>query len=216
MVHTHILKMNVANSAKGLKIEDALRSFVRNTKNKYNLSTKTGATNFYNDFIRYADISIEHLRTFNLNNAKHFANAIINKKADLENDGWKFNCIKTTSRDILLRELDELRKAGVNVDGHKVNARNYKNIDYNSLTRELVIYNVDEPNNPETTIAYPFYGARGKHDGYGGDHQEHVYAGHWAMQTGLDYYNARGILLENYLKKTDDELKAREILDDAI
>lgn len=216
MIHTHVLKMNVDNFAIGLKIEDALRSFVRNNKNKYNLSTKTGAINFYNDFIRYSNTSLEHLRKFNLNSSKSLANAIINKKADLENDGWKFNCIKETTREALLNELDKLRKIGINVDGHKVNTADYKNIDYNSLTRELVIYNVDEPNNPETTIAYPYKGARGKRDGWGGDHQEHVYAGQWSMQTGIAYWNARGILLEHYLKKTDAELSAREILEDAI
>lgn len=216
MIHTHILKMNVANSAIGLKIEDSLRSFVRTSKNKYNIASKTGAINFYNDFIRYSNISIDNLRNFNLNSSKSLANAIINKKADLENEGWKFNCIKETSREVLLNELDKLRKAGVNVDGHKVNTADYKNIDYNSLTRELVIYNVDDPNNPETTIAYPFKGARGKHDGWGGDHQEHVYAGQWSMQTGCIYWNARGILLENYLKKTCDELKDREIIEAVI
>lgn len=216
MTHTHILKMNVNNFSVGLKIEDALRSFVRTSKNKYNITTKTGAINFYNDFIRYSNISIENLRNFNLNSSNTLANAIINKKNDLENEGWKFNCIKETSKDVLLKQLEELRKAGVNVDGHSVNINDYKNIDYSSLTRELVIYNVDEPNNPETTIAYPYFGARGGDNNSHSDHQEHVYAGHWAIQTGLNYYNARGILLEHYLVKTGEELKDREILEDAI
>ena len=38
----------------------------------------------------------------------------------------------------------------------------------------------------------------------------------WKYMTGLKYFDARPILLSNYLKKSDAELQKREITDDII
>ena len=212
---THILKMNANNFVIGIKIEDSLRSFVRTSKKMYSFYNKTDLTNFFNDFVRYSAITINSLKEFNLVNEIALANIILDKKEVLEKEGWKFNCIKKTHTDLFKEELEKWIKQGKPIIGHTIKREDYKNIDYSDLKRELVIYNVDDPENPETTFSYPYYGARGGKslNGKGhNDHQEHLCAGDWAINTGLNYYNARGILLENYLKKTGIELKNDNII----
>lgn len=209
---TMLFKMNAKNAQKAVKLQDNLRAFVKHAKSEYSLTNKSDLEKMFKDFIKYAKVDISTLKEFNITSGLDIANILIKNRENLEKDGWEFDKIKSFNETELEKQYKKWKNSSDYVEGHKLNKKEAKELDEDELTRILVIYDANDPGNEETTIEYDFTGKRGKDT----DHQVNMLKVDWKYMTGLKYFDARPILLSNYLKKSDAELQKREIIDDII
>lgn len=209
---TSLFKMTKENAQKALNLQDKLRDFVKHSKSEYSLTSKTDLEKMFRDFIRYAHVDIATLKEFNITSGLDLANLLIENKEGLEKDGWVFTKIKSFNETELEKQYKKWKSSGDYVEGRKFDKEKVKDLEEDELKRILVVYDVNDPENEDTTIDYNFKGKRGKDT----DHDVNMIKMDWKYKTHLKYFDARPILLSNYLKKTSEELKKREITDDII
>lgn len=195
-------------------IEDAIKSFLSNTSKRYSFDNKLDLEQFFKHFCDFAKkhyaITDKTLKEFGIVDGKSIAKLLISHKEELEKDGWKFDAIKSFDETEQQKKYKAWKKSDDYVEGKKFNKADYKDADEEELERTLVVYDANDPGNDETTIKYDFYGKVGKDTA----HQINMIKVDWHYETGLKYYDARPILLSNYLKKSDAELAKREVVFD--
>lgn len=208
----HILKLRAATAQRGVKIEDALKAFCKYSKTRYSFNNKQDLDKFFKAFCEYSKISNTDLKAFGITDGASIARLLINKKEDLEKEGWKFDAIKSFDETEMQKEYKAWKASDDYAEGKKFNRDDYKDADEETLVRTLVVYDVNDPGNPETTLQYDYEGKRNKDN----EHQTNMRKMDWHYATNLKYYDARPILLSNYLKKSDEELAKRDVMDDII
>lgn len=195
----HIFKFNMYNIEDGLELEDKLKSFLRSNRKRYSLTNKTECIEFFNAFYKEKGIRRNILKNFNVESPEKLAKLIIDNHDEMVNAGWKFDRLKNFDLTKLEQDYESWKAAG---------GQSGKDFDPNAKPSEderiVVIYDVNNPKLPETTKEYTFKGKMGKDTA----HEINMMKVDWKYMTGKKYYDARPILLTNYLKKSDDELKA--------
>lgn len=206
-----LFNANAKNAKNAALVEDKIRSFLNTTEKRYSLNSKHETELLFNDFVKFAKLDSKLLKEFGITNDKSFAKLLINNKEKLEKEKWNLKAIKSFDESELKKEYKKWKESKDYVEGKHLYKEEYKDADEEELVRSLVVYYVNDPGNPETTITYDnFVGKMGKNT----SHQVNMLKMDWHEQTGLKYYDARPILLSNYLKKTDDELAKHEIVFD--
>lgn len=203
-----IFKLNASNAAIGFKIQDAIRDFIKHSNKRYSFNNKQDLQSFFKDFCtKKSNITKNDLKAFGLYDGKDIAKLIIAKKDELEKDGWNFDAIKSFDETEQQKEYKKWKSSDDYVEGKKFDKDKYKDADEDELTRTLIIYDKNYPGDPDTTLEFDFYGKRSADN----MKQVHMLRMEWRYLTGGKYYDAREILLSNYLKKSDAELAKREI-----
>lgn len=205
-----LFKPSAKTAQDAAKIEDAIKSFINNSNKRYSFDNKTDLQQMFKDFCSKSKISTKLLKEFGVIDGKTIASLIIANKEKLEKDGWKFDCIKSFDETEQQKKYKAWKESDNYVKGEKFSKADLKDADEEELVRTLVVYDVNNPGNEETTIKYDFYGKMGKDT----MHQINMIKVDWKYGTGLKYYDARPILLSNYLKKSDAELAKHEIVFD--
>lgn len=203
-----LVKATAKNAADAATLEDAIHNFLNTTKTRYSFNNKQDLQQFFKDFCDNTKINKEILKEFGMTDGHAIAQKIIDNKEKLEKEGWKLNAIKSFDESAREKEYKAWKNSDDYVQGKTFNKDDYKDADEQTLTRTLVVYDRDNPGNPDTTLEYEFTGKRSKEN----MHQVHMIRQDWCQYTGLNYYNnARECLLSYYLKKSDAELAKREI-----
>lgn len=205
-----LFKPSAKTAQDAAKIEDAIKSFFNNSDKRYSFDNKTDLQQMFKDFCSKSKLSTKLLKEFGVIDGKSIARLITSHKEELEKDGWKFDAIKSFDETEQQKKYKAWKNSDDYVEGKKFVKRELKDADEEELERTLVVYDVNDPANDETTIEYDFYGKVGKDT----SHQINMIKVDWHYETGLKYYDARPILLSNYLKKSDAELAKREIVFD--
>lgn len=208
-----LFKPNAQNAQNAAKVEDSIKNFLNTAKKRYSLNSKHEIELFFNDFVKFAKIDSKLLKEFGIVNGKSLAKLLILNREKLENNKWNLKAIKSFDESEMKKEYKKWKESKDYVEGTQLNKENYKDANEEQLKRTLVVYYVNDPGNDETTIKYEdFEGKVGKNT----SHQINMLKMDWCDKTGLKYYDARPILLSNYLKKSDEELEKREpIFDDS-
>ena len=203
----HLFKPSAKTAQDAARIEDAIKSFINNATKRYSLNNKSDLDQLFNDFMKSKKLDTKILKEFGITDGKSIAKLIVANKEALEKDGWRFNAIKSFDESEQQKEYKKWKASSDYVKGEKFSKADMKDADEEELTRTMVVYDANDPGNEETTIKYDFYGKVGKDT----SHQINMLKVDWHYGTGLKYYDARPILLSNYLKKTDAELAKREV-----
>lgn len=206
----YFFKPSAQKAQDAANIEDAIKNFLNTTSKRYSFENKSDLDQLFKDFCKKSKIDNKLLKEFGIIDGKSIAKLITSHKEELEKDGWKFNAIKSFDETEQQKKYKAWKKSDDYVEGKKFNKANYKDADEEELERTLVVYDANDPGNDETTIEYDFYGKVGKDT----SHQINMIKVDWHYGTGLKYYDARPILLSNYLKKSDAELAKREVVFD--
>lgn len=205
-----LFKPSAKTAQDAAKIEDAIKSFFNNSDKRYSFDNKTDLQQMFKDFCSKSKISTKLLKEFGVIDGKSIARLITSHKEELEKDGWKFDAIKSFDETEQQKKYKAWKNSDDYVEGKKFVKHELKDADEEELERTLVVYDANDPGNDETTIEYDFYGKVGKDT----SHQINMIKVDWHYETGLKYYDARPILLSNYLKKSDAELSKREVVFD--
>lgn len=206
----YIFSNHLPKAQDAANIEDAIKNFLNTTSKRYSFENKSDLDQLFKDFCKKSKIDNKLLKEFGIIDGKSIAKLITSHKEELEKDGWKFNAIKSFDETEQQKKYKAWKKSDDYVEGKKFNKADYKDADEEELERTLVVYDANDPGNDETTIEYDFYGKVGKDT----SHQINMIKVDWHYGTGLKYYDARPILLSNYLKKSDAELAKREVVFD--
>lgn len=200
-----------------IKIEDGIKSFLRNTTHRYSFGNKSHLEDFFNDYYNYINdsgsedklkLDRKTLKEFGIVDGKSLAKLLIDNKEKLEKSDWNLYPIKSFDKKEIEKEYEKWKNSDDYTPGKKLDKSKYKDSSEEELKRVLVVYDRMDPGNEDTVIEYQFTGKRTKEN----NHQSNMRKMDWAKETGLDYWsNANTILLSNYLKKTDAELAKREI-----
>lgn len=203
-----LVKPTAKTATDAAKLEDGIRSFLNTTKTRYSFNNKQDLQQFFKDFCDKTKINNAILKEFGMTDGHAIAQKIIDNKEKLEKEGWKLTAIKSFDESAREKEYKAWKNSDDYVQGKTFNKDDYKDADEQTLTRTLVVYDRDNPGNPDTTLEYEFTGKRSKDN----MHQVHMIRQDWCQYTKLNYYNnARECLLSYYLKKSDAELAKREI-----
>jgi len=202
----HLFKITASNVHKGIKLEDALKNFINNSKKRYSFTNKQDLQALFKDYCSSSHLDRSDLREFGLTSGDAIATLINNKKEELEKEGWKFDCIKTFDESEREKEYKAWKNSDDYVEGKKLDRNNAKEEPTDELTRTMVIYDVNFPGSPDRTLEYEFKGVRSANN----MHQVHMLRMDWHHKTGGKYYDARECFLSYYLKKSDEELKERQ------
>ena len=196
-----LFKPSAKTAKNAADIEDAMKGFLQNTNKRYSFENKSDLDQLFKDFCNFAKkhyaIDNKVLKEFNVIEGKSIAKLITSNKEELEKAGWKFDAIKSFDETEQQKKYKAWKNSDDYVEGKKFVKRELKDADEEELERTLVVYDVNDPANNETTIEYDFYGKVGKDT----SHQINMIKVDWKYSTGLKYYDARPILLSNYCKK---------------
>ena len=205
----YLLKnVNAKNAQSAAKVEDSIKNFLIGAKKRYSFNNKHEMELFFNDFVKFAKLDSKLLKEFGIVDAKSLAKLLVDNKEALEKANWNLKAIKSFDESEMKKEYKKWKESKDYVEGKELNKEQYKDANEEQLKRTLVVYYVNDPGNDETTIEYEdFEGKVGKDT----SHQINMLKMDWCDKTGLKYYDARPILLSNYLKKSDEELAKREI-----
>lgn len=206
----YFFKPSAQRAQDAANVEDAIKNFLNTTSKRYSFENKSDLDQLFKDFCKKSKIDNKLLKEFGIIDGKSIAKLITSHKEELEKDGWNFNAIKSFDETEQQKKYKAWKKSDDYVEGKKFNKADYKDADEEELERTLVVYDANDPGNDETTIEYDFYGKVGKDT----SHQINMIKVDWHYETGLKYYDARPILLSNYLKKSDAELAKREVVFD--
>lgn len=207
-----LFKVNGRNHQLGAKIEDGLRNFLKFAKKSYSFNNKTDLEKFYKDFKEYAKLSISDLKEFAIVDAASLANLIINNHEKLQEAGWKLDKIKSFDESARQKEYKKWKASEDYVEGKAFSRKDAEDESEDELERTMVVYHCDDPGDESLVREYTFKGKVTKDN----QRQISMIKMDWCYQTDNDYYDARPILLSNYLKKSDAELEARTAVDDII
>lgn len=143
------------------------------------------------------------LREYGVYSDKDFAKWIT-LNAEIFNKEFKnlSNLIKQFNETERERQYKAYKNSEDYVEGKKFDKEAYEEDD-DDEERVLVIYDCNDPANPDTTLEYPFKGKRGKDNEF----QVTMCKVDWHYQTGLKFFDARPILAQNYIKMGKDQLK---------
>lgn len=205
-----LFKPTGKNAQAAAKVEDSIKNFLATAKKRYSFNNKHEIELFFNDFVKSAKLDSTLLKEFGIVDAKSLAKLLINNKEALEKEKWNISVIKSFDESELKKEYKKWKESKDYVEGKRLNKEQYKDADEEELERTMVVYYANDPGNPETTIEYNFYGKIGKDT----MHQINMLKMDWHYETGLNYYDARPILLSGYLKKSDAELAKHEVVFD--
>lgn len=194
------------------KVEDGLRNFLRHCKKRYSFNNKQDLEKLFKDYLDYTHLTWKDVKNFGIVDGASIADLIIRNKEALEKDGWKFDNISSFDETKMQKEYKKWKNSDDYVQGKRLDKSEYDDANDEDLVRTLVVYDANDPSNPETTLEYDFEGKRGKAT----DHQVNMIKMDWKYETGLKYYDARPILLSNYLKKSDAELEKVSAFNDVI
>ena len=189
-----------------IKAEDGLKNFLKHSKKRYSFNNKTDVKNFFTDYCSYTKLTRSDLKELGITDGKDLINLIASKKDELEKEGFNLKTIKSFDETELQKEYKAWKKSDDYIEGKKFNRKEAEEESEDELKRTLVIYYSEHPGNEDTTLEYEFTGKIGKTT----QHQINMFKMDWHYETGLKYYDARPILLSNYLKKSDEELAKRE------
>ena len=210
----YLFKPKAATAQIAANFEDALRNFLESSKKEYSFNNKADLESFFKDFRDYAkrEVKDNDRKILGVTDAASLANLIITNVEKLKEAGWKINKIKSFNESEREKKYKAWKKSDKYVEGKKFNKKEAEEESEDELNRIMVVYYVNDPKDESTTLEYEFTGKVNK------DNQEQIsmIKMDWHYATGLGYYDARPILLSNYLKKTDAELEAKSAVDDII
>lgn len=207
-----LFKPNTRNHQLAAKVEDGLRNFLKFAKTSYSFNNKADLEKFYKAFKDYAKLDISDLKEFGIVDAVTLANLIITNREKLQEAGWKLDKIKSFDESARQKEYKKWKASDDYVEGKAFSRKDAEDESEDELERTMVVYHCDDPGNDAMIREYTFKGKVTREN----QRQVSMIKMDWAYQTDSDYYDARPILLSNYLKKSDAELEARTAVDDII
>lgn len=204
-----MFKFNKDLSQVQANVEDGLFSFLNLADRKYSFNNRTDVNKFWKDYLKFTKLTEDDLYKLKIKDDEDFARLIIDKKDKLEEQGFKLSVIKSFDESERVKEYKAWTKSKEYVKGSKLEDLDEDGSE-EELERTLVVYYSKNPMDKDYAMYFPFYGKRGKKT----DKQVNMIKMEWHYETGLNYYDARPILLVNYRKKTEQELAKREYWSD--
>ena len=192
--------ITVENARRAIALQDNLKDFFSKSKTKWSLADRASIEKMYTKFVTGYNIPRSTLKEFEITSAQALANLLYKSHDILEHEGWDLQKIKEFSQSKRIRSYNKWRTSDQFIEGRKLRR---DDID-RDLTRIMVIYHRHFPGNPDTTFEYELTGITSDSDTIT---QVNMLKSDWSYQTGLSYFDANPILLENYLKKSDEDLK---------
>lgn len=194
-------------SEEWFNFNDFLIKYLRNKKNKNNEIIRYSLNNESDmkKLFKYAEqYGLKLLKKFGIRDGKALA-SFIWLNAKLIKKGFDTYLIKNFDETEMERKFKEFKKTSNYQKGLPFIKDEYDaEMDGVEGYRIMVIYDVNDPTNPDTTLYYKLWGKRGHGDN---EHQVNMHKMDWMEQCDLTYYDARPIFAKNYIKKSDVELK---------
>lgn len=201
MATFHIFKLNINNALQGIQLESKLQEFCnRKSNKKYSFTNKADMEVLFFDFVKFSGLPSYIFKEFNLKNSTDIKNLLLQHAETLKELGWSFNTIKTLNDTEREKEYRQWKKSADYIPGKQFKGKQaYENYEEpeEELERILVVYNADDPTNPDTTLEYKFIGKIGKNT----EHQINMIRCDFCKLTGIDYFKANPCLLSHYLTK---------------
>jgi hypothetical protein len=193
-----IFTITVENARRAVALQDNLKDFFSKSKTKWSLVDRSSIEKLYTKFITVYNVPRSTLKEFGLTSAQALANLIYRSYDILEQENWNIQVIKEFATSKRSQKYQKWIKSKDYVEGRKLSNM------HENPRRILVIYDKSFPGNPDTTYEYPIEGIMGRENTM---QQVCMLKQDWHYQTGISFYDARPILLENYLKKSEEELR---------
>lgn len=187
------------------KLEKALNK-ISNDK-LYSLGNKQDVKKLFKLFIEKMGFHTEiearkMLRDYGIYDEDTFAKWMILNASFLKDHKYKINFIKDFNETELDKKYNAWRHSPDYVEGKPFDKDNFDEDDEDDV-RKMVVYDANDPANPDTLLEFPLKGKVGK------DTQDQItnFKMDWRRKTGLEYYDARPILAQNYIKLGKDKLE---------
>ena len=149
-----LLKPTAKTAANAAKFEDELRGFLNTTKTRYSFNNKQDLQQFFKDFCDSSKINKAILKEFGMTDGHAIAQKIIDNKEKLEQYKWNLAAIKSVDESARKKEYKAWKNSDDYVQGKTFNKDDYKDADKQTLTRTLVVYDRNNPGNPDNRIFY--------------------------------------------------------------
>ena len=187
--------------------EQFLIKYLRNQKNKYgeiytySVNNDIEMKRMFTFANRYG---LKLLKKFNIKDGDMLGSFIWNN-AKIIKRGFDVSLIRNFDESEMERKFKEFKKTSKYQVGQPFIKDEYNpEMDGSEGYRLLVIYDVNDPSNPDTTLCYKLLGKRGNKEI---EHEVNMHKMDWKEQCDLTYYDARPIFAKNYIKKSDVDLK---------
>lgn len=197
MANFHIFKLNINNALQGIQLESKLQEFCNRKSKKYSFTCKNDMEVLYYDFVKFSGLPSYIFKEFGLRNSDDIKNVLIQHAEVLKKNGWLFNAIKSLNDSEREKEYRQWKRSTDYCAARQFRGKQNYEEPEEELKRILVIYNADDPQNPETVLEYDFVGKVGKDT----EHQINMLRYDFSRLTGIDYFKANPCLLSNFLNK---------------
>lgn len=140
------------------------------------------------------------LKKYGVYDEQTFAKWLILNADFLKEHNYKIECIKDFNESELDKKYKTWKNSANYVEGKIFDKENFED---DEEERTMVVYDVNDPANPDTTLEYSLVGKVGKDT----QNQITMFKVDWHYQTGLKFFDARPILAQNYIKFGKDKLE---------
>ena len=190
----HLFKVTISNVQYALKAEDELRNLFKCLPRDFSFTNKTDVDKLRRLFMEKTILRRSELKELGLLTGEAIVDLITDNKVMLEAMGWDFSKIKTFRESERRKEYKKWKASDRYTAGKRINLSTV-----DELRRTLVVYDANNPTNPETTLEYEFVGVIG--GSFEQRHQVYMIKSDWHYATGLDYFSANPCLLCHYVEK---------------
>lgn len=206
---------HLSSALDGIGDELANNSTYKKEKGKLSLSNKIHRKLLFDAVLERMGLSStkearQLFREYDVWNADDFANWLIFNAEFLESNSYNLKHIKDFDETERERQYKAWKESANYVPGKTYDKDDADEYDKDADTRKMLIYDVNDPANPETTLQYPLVGKVSKEN----SSVITNFKMNWHELTGLKYFDARPILEENYIKMGKDQLKKVEYFED--
>lgn len=199
-------EINIFKGVNGAIVSDELINILVGLKKKVNLSDRKSVKNLWEKFLGATRFGNETLRSIGLKTADNLRDALL-LNADRIIEMWPV-AASSNIKDFNLNEYERKyrawKKSADYVKGEDFAGKDaFADASEEELERIMVVYDANDPGNPDTVKQFKFTGSINK------DNQDiiNMFKTDWKYETGLKYFDARPCRLSYYLAKSEEELQ---------
>lgn len=196
--------VTIKNIREAIRLQDAIKDFLSSTKSSYSLGSKIDIEKMFKEFNNKYKIEYYILKEFGIIGGRSMAELLLKSHQILVDENWNLSKIKDFDETKRQKQYKRWKESEDYVEG-----KHFGESNCGVEERIMIVYDVNDPLNRENIFEYTLKGKVGKKT----MDQVSMFKTDWHYQTGIKYYDARPILLENYLKKSEEELKRVVIVD---
>lgn len=205
---------HLSRGLKGISDELANNSTYKKENGKLSLSNKVHRKLLFDAVLdrmgfQSSKEARQLFREYDVWSAEDFANWLIVNSAYLESNSYNLKHIKDFDETERERQYKAWKASDKYIPGKIYDKDDTEEYDKDADTRKMLVYDVNDPGNKETTLQFPLVGKVNKQN----SSTITNFKMEWHELTGLRFFDARPILEENYIKMGKDQLQKVEYIE---